>query len=155
MVISRNKKNAFFDHFPIKNLCLATTFLWLLALRVPNISIFWHFSRLQIYFKQLIVKISISEICYLARIYKHFKGNIRIWAVFVKPKVVSIFFLVVFLKPKVVSSNISALWVVFFFFRNVSDAKNSCFLAKIHHKQGFKNSCQVGGRGHKFQNHGS
>ena len=51
------QKNAFFDDFPIKKLCLATTFLWLLALRVPKISIFSHFSRLQIYFKQLIVKI--------------------------------------------------------------------------------------------------
>ena len=32
--------------------------------------------------------------------------------------------------------NITAVLVVFF--RNVSRAENSCFLAKIHHKQGFK-----------------
>ena len=65
-------------------------------------------------------------------------GEIEVRVVFVKPKVVSNFCLTVFLKPKVVSRIISALWVVFFFFRNVSSAKNSCFLAKIHHKQGFR-----------------
>ena len=67
-----------------------------------------------------------------------FRREIEVLVVFVKPKVVSNFWLAVFLKPKVVSRNISALWVVFFFFGKVSWAKNGCFLAKIHHKQGFK-----------------
>ena len=73
-----------------------------------------------------------------------FRRETEVWVVFVKPKVVSNFCLAVFLKPKVVSSNISALWVVFFFLGKVSWAKNGCFLAKIHHKQGF-NIIHVGG----------
>ena len=72
MVISRNEKNAVFDDYPIKKLRLATTFWWLLALMAPKISIFSQISKLQIYFKQLIVKISNSEICYLGRIYKDY-----------------------------------------------------------------------------------
>ena len=120
-MISRNEKNAIFDDFPIKKMLLAASFSWKLRLRAPQISIFSHFSKVEIYFKQLIVKISNSEICYFGEIYKNYQGKIGILVVFVKPKVVSIFFLAVFLKPKVVSSYISALWV-FFFFRNVSRA---------------------------------
>ena len=46
-----------------------------------------------------------------------FRREIEVLVVFVKPKVVSNFCLAVFLKPKVVSRNISALWVVFFFWK--------------------------------------
>ena len=61
-----------------------------------------------------------------------FGFKIEILAVFVKPKVVSIFLLVVFLEPKVVSKNISAVWVVIFFFSKVSRDENSCFLPNSH-----------------------
>ena len=67
MVISRNVKNAIFDDFPIKKMLLAASFSWKLRLRAPQISIFSHFSKVEIYFKQLIVKISNSEICYFGK----------------------------------------------------------------------------------------
>ena len=75
MVISRNKKNAFFDEFPIKKLRLPTTFSCLLALRAPKITLFSHFSTFEIYFKQLIVKISNSEICYFGKIIRILRRN--------------------------------------------------------------------------------
>ena len=45
-----------------------------------------------------------------------------------------------FLKPKVVFFFFWLAWVVFFFCSLVSRSEKSCFLAKIHHKLGFKGS---------------
>ena len=67
MVISRNEKNAVFDDFPIKKNASSNKFLMKIGTQGTKISIFSHFSKVEIYFKQLIVKISNSEICYFGK----------------------------------------------------------------------------------------